>query len=150
MCVHSWVCRAPELVWFWCWKVFYLVKTPFGDNYYIFWHTILTFLFKNTKLSRERGKKSWPLFSNIVGWSETGKQTSFFFRPSLGKSSIHLICSLFIFLKWCLNSGQWYTEGHKSNLLPTTQIPSYGSQHSKQGHQCKCVVKKCISKRGQL
>ena len=36
-------------------------------------------MFRNTKLSI-KGKKT--LFSNILGWSEKGKQTSIFFRPN--------------------------------------------------------------------
>ena len=29
--------------------------------------------------SKKKKKKSWPVFSNILGQSEKGKQTSFFF-----------------------------------------------------------------------
>ena len=60
----------------------YLVKVPFRDSYYIFsGHLILTFLFENTKLRIIFFKKSRSLFSDILGWSEKGKQTSFF-RPN--------------------------------------------------------------------
>ena len=58
----------------------YLVKVPFWDSNYIFWHFILTFLFKNGKLRiKEKEKKSRPLFSDILDGSEKGKQTPFFF-----------------------------------------------------------------------
>ena len=44
------------------------------------WHFIWTFLFENAKLriKKKKKKKSWPLFSNILGQLEKGKQSSFF------------------------------------------------------------------------
>ena len=55
----------------------YLVKVPFWDSTIysniLFW----TFLFKNTKLSIK--KKSWSLFSNILGQLEKGQINIFFF-----------------------------------------------------------------------
>ena len=66
----------------------HLVKVPFGDSCYIFWHFISTFLFENTKLRIEKKKKN----STLIFWyfESVGKgQTDifffffffFFFRP---------------------------------------------------------------------
>ena len=68
----------------------YLVKVPFGESYYIFWHFNLTFLFKNAKLRiKKRRKKMLTLISDILDRSEKDKQTSFFFRP---KHFFYLVC----------------------------------------------------------
>ena len=66
----------------------YLVKEPFWDSYKKFCYFISTFLFKNAKLSIKKTNKQTnkqtnkPLFSNILSWSQKGKQTSFF-RPNI-------------------------------------------------------------------
>ena len=65
--------------------LFYISLQHFWDSIY-FVHIVLyitsTFLLKNTRLSikKKKGKKSWPLFYDILGWLEKGKQTAFF-RP---------------------------------------------------------------------
>ena len=55
-------------------KYLFGTVTIYPDN--LFW----TFLFKNTKLSikKKKKKKGQPLFSNVLGRSQNGKQTSFF------------------------------------------------------------------------
>ena len=54
-------------------KYLFGTVTIYPDN--LFW----TFLFKNTKLSiKKKKKKGQPLFSDILGRSEKGKQASFF------------------------------------------------------------------------
>ena len=78
MCCAFLGMQSPEFVQFMVWKgscvPLYLMKVPFWDIYYLFWHSISTFLVENTKL-----KKFLPLFSNILGQPEKSKQTSFFF-----------------------------------------------------------------------
>ena len=36
---------------------------------------------QNWESKKKKRKKKRPFFSKILGWSEKGKQTSFFFRP---------------------------------------------------------------------
>ena len=55
-------------------------KVPFWDsyNYFIFWHFVLTFLFKNANLRiKKKGGESQPSSSDNLGRSEKGKQISF-------------------------------------------------------------------------
>ena len=73
---------------------YYLVKVPFGDSYHIFWHFILTFLFENAKLTIKKKKKSRASFSDILGRSEKGKQTSFFFRPYINAPIIGMVYTI--------------------------------------------------------
>ena len=73
------------------------VKVPFWDSYY----NILTFyfnntiLFKNTKSRKKKKKKKkrWPLFSKILGRSEKGKQTSFFWPNWKSMKNAPFTCS---------------------------------------------------------
>ena len=79
MCAHSWACKASELIYFWCWNgvVFHLVKEPFWDLFKkksdIFVKNAIEYQKNKTKQNKR------PLFSDILGQSEKGKQTSFFF-----------------------------------------------------------------------
>ena len=78
----------------------YLVTLPFWDNYYIFWHFILTFLLKDTRLSikkktnnnnktKHKNKKK-PLLSVFFLGGGSGSVRKeqinifFFFRPYQG------------------------------------------------------------------
>ena len=66
-----------------------VLKIPFCDSYYIFWHFIF-YIFvwkykaayqkqkeKRKKERKKKEKKSRPLFSNVLGRLEKGKQSSF-------------------------------------------------------------------------
>ena len=94
MCVHSWVCRASELVWSWCWQWLYsnifFLNAFLGQLLYI-----LTFNFhifvdkykveyqkknkKKKKETKQKQKQKWPLFSDFMGQSEKANKHLLFF-----------------------------------------------------------------------
>ena len=67
----------------------YLVKIPFWYSYYIFWHSILTFVFKNTKLSFK--KKADPYF--LIFWVGRKRANKHFFLGLVKSYLTKMQCS---------------------------------------------------------
>ena len=67
----------------------YLVKVPFwGQLLYSLLFCFNIFVYAELRIKKKKKKKSQPLFYNILGRSEKGKQTSVFFRPNI----YHVYC----------------------------------------------------------
>ena len=84
VCVHSWACKASN--WFdpgvgrGCIPLYLVTKNTFLDSYYRFGHSILTVLFKKTKLSITMEKKADSYFP-IFWVCQKRANKHLFFRP---------------------------------------------------------------------